>query len=98
MPTSLLAVSGAGLGVKNVPLAGYNRRGIVAFNTLAANANVVKELVMACMLLAMRGMALSNEVKRMKICARHWSELTIFLYVSRRWMRPGIWSMRMHCL
>ena len=33
---------------------------------------------------------LSNEVNRMKIFRHHWSELTIFLYMSRRWMRPGI--------
>ena len=55
-PTSLLAVSRAGAGVKNVPLAEYSRRGIFAFHTLAANANFVKELVMACMMPAMRGM------------------------------------------
>ena len=54
-PRSLLAVARAGAGVNNVPVAEYGKQGIVAFNTPGANANAVKELVMAGMLLATRG-------------------------------------------
>jgi D-3-phosphoglycerate dehydrogenase / 2-oxoglutarate reductase len=55
VPPSLLAVARAGAGVNNVPVVDYGKRGIVAFNTPGANANAVKELVMAGMLLATRG-------------------------------------------
>ena len=55
VPNSLLAAARAGAGVNNVPIAEYSQRGIVVFNTPGANANAVKELVMAGMLLATRG-------------------------------------------
>ena len=55
VPASLLAVARAGAGVNNVPVADYGKLGIVVFNTPGANANAVKELVMAGMLLATRG-------------------------------------------
>ena len=55
IPESLLAVARAGAGVNNVPLADYSKLGIVVFNTPGANANAVKELVIAGMLLATRG-------------------------------------------
>jgi len=55
VPESLLAVARAGAGVNNVPVAAYGNLGIVVFNTPGANANAVKELVMAGMLLATRG-------------------------------------------
>jgi D-3-phosphoglycerate dehydrogenase / 2-oxoglutarate reductase len=55
VPRSLLAVARAGAGVNNVPIADHSKRGIVVFNTPGANANAVKELVMAGMLLATRG-------------------------------------------
>lgn len=54
IPTSLLAVARAGAGVNNLPVAEYTQRGIVAFNTPGANANAVKELVLAAMLLSSR--------------------------------------------
>ena len=44
----------AGAGVNNVPVVDYGKLGIVVFNTPGANANAVKELVMAGMLLATR--------------------------------------------
>lgn len=53
-PTSLLAVARAGAGVNNLPVDEYTRQGIVAFNTPGANANAVKELVLAGLLLAAR--------------------------------------------
>jgi D-3-phosphoglycerate dehydrogenase / 2-oxoglutarate reductase len=55
VPDSLLAVARAGAGVNNVPIADYSKLGIVVFNTPGANANAVKELVLAGMLLATRG-------------------------------------------
>jgi D-3-phosphoglycerate dehydrogenase len=55
IPVSLLAVARAGAGVNNVPVAEYGKQGIVVFNTPGANANAVKELVMAGMLLSARG-------------------------------------------
>lgn len=55
VPNSLVAVARAGAGVNNVPVTDYGRLGIVVFNTPGANANAVKELVMAGMLLATRG-------------------------------------------
>ena len=50
----LLAVARAGAGVNNIPLDRCAQDGIVVFNTPGANANGVKELVMAGMLLASR--------------------------------------------
>ena len=55
VPKSLVAAARAGAGVNNVPILEYSKRGIVVFNTPGANANAVKELVMAGMLLATRG-------------------------------------------
>ncbi len=54
LPASLLAVARAGAGVNNIPLDKCAEKGIVVFNTPGANANGVKELVIAGMLLAAR--------------------------------------------
>lgn len=51
---SVLAVARAGAGTNNVPVADLAARGVVVFNTPGANANAVKELVIAGMLLAAR--------------------------------------------
>ncbi|MBE6381439.1 MAG: 3-phosphoglycerate dehydrogenase [Lentisphaerae bacterium] len=51
---NLLAVARAGAGVNNIPHAEYAKKGIVVFNTPGANANGVKELVIAALLLASR--------------------------------------------
>ena len=53
-PASLLAVARAGAGVNNIPLDRCSDAGIVVFNTPGANANAVKELVIAGLLLASR--------------------------------------------
>lgn len=55
VPDTVQAVARAGAGVNNVPVGDYTERGIVVFNTPGANANAVKELVMAGMLLNSRG-------------------------------------------
>ncbi len=54
LPKGLLAVARAGAGVNNIPLEKCAGQGIVVFNTPGANANGVKELVIAGMLMAAR--------------------------------------------
>lgn len=54
LPKTLLAVARAGAGVNNIPLDKCAEQGIVVFNTPGANANGVKELVLAGLLLASR--------------------------------------------
>lgn len=54
LPDGLLAVARAGAGVNNIPLDKCAEKGIVVFNTPGANANGVKELVLAGLLLASR--------------------------------------------
>ena len=51
---SVIAVARAGAGVNNIPVGEYAKRGIVVFNTPGANANAVKELVAAALLLGSR--------------------------------------------
>ena len=53
-PESLLAIARAGAGVNNIPLERCAEEGIVVFNTPGANANGVKELVIAGLMLASR--------------------------------------------
>lgn len=63
---SVSAIARAGAGVNNIPIEHCTERGIVVFNTPGANANAVKELVAAGMLLASRdivgGMRFINEL------------------------------------
>lgn len=54
VPETLLAVGRAGAGYNNIPVAEYGRKGVVAFNTPGANANAVKELAIAALLLGSR--------------------------------------------
>jgi len=54
---SLRAVGRAGAGVNNIPVAALSRRGVPVFNAPGANANAVKELVLAGMLIAARNLA-----------------------------------------
>jgi D-3-phosphoglycerate dehydrogenase len=55
IPETLKAIGRAGAGVNNIPVDRMSARGIVVFNAPGANANAVKELVLAGMLLAARG-------------------------------------------
>ncbi|MDO8344493.1 MAG: phosphoglycerate dehydrogenase [Cellvibrio sp.] len=55
LPESVKAVARAGAGTNNVPVDEYTKKGIVVFNSPGANANAVKELVLAGMLLGSRG-------------------------------------------
>ena len=54
LPDSVVAVARAGAGVNNIPVSEYTKKGIVVFNTPGANANAVKELVTAALLLGSR--------------------------------------------
>ena len=54
LPKNLLAIARAGAGVNNIPVDKCAEKGIVVFNTPGANANGVKELVIAAMFLASR--------------------------------------------
>lgn len=54
MPGSLLAIARAGAGVNNIPVDKCSEQGIVVFNTPGANANAVKELVLAGLLISSR--------------------------------------------
>ncbi len=57
IPASVRAVGRAGAGTNNIPVAQLSARGVPVFNTPGANANAVKELVLAGMLLAARNLA-----------------------------------------
>ena len=57
LPEGLLAIGRAGAGVNNIPLDACAEKGIVVFNTPGANANGVKELVIAGLLMASRDIA-----------------------------------------
>ena len=61
LPKSVQCVARAGAGVNNIPLDKYAKEGVVVFNTPGANANGVKELVIAMMLLASRDIRGSME-------------------------------------
>ena len=54
LPSNLLAIARAGAGVNNIPVDRCAEEGIVVFNTPGANANAVKELVIAGLLLSSR--------------------------------------------
>ena len=56
VPGTVLAVGRAGAGVNNIPVAELTARGVVVFNAPGANANSVKELVVAGLLLAARNL------------------------------------------
>jgi D-3-phosphoglycerate dehydrogenase len=56
IPDSVLAVGRAGAGTNNIPVAKLSKLGVPVFNTPGANANAVKELVIAGLLLAARNL------------------------------------------
>ena len=58
IPDSVRAIGRAGAGTNNIPVAAMSARGVPVFNAPGANANAVKELVLAGMLLAARNLAL----------------------------------------
>ena len=66
IPKSLFAIARAGAGVNNIPVSDYTEKGIVVFNTPGANANAVKEMVVASLLIGSRdiigGIRYTNEL------------------------------------
>src|SRR5512140_134285 len=54
IPASVRAIGRAGAGTNNIPVAEMSKRGVPVFNAPGANANAVKELVLAALLLASR--------------------------------------------
>jgi D-3-phosphoglycerate dehydrogenase len=64
VPTSVKAVARAGAGTNNIPVAKLSKRGIPVFNAPGANANAVKELVIAGMFLAARNICPAWEYVR----------------------------------
>ena len=64
VPASLKAVGRAGAGVNNIPVAQMTAKGICVFNAPGANANAVKELVIAGMLLAARNICTAWDYAR----------------------------------
>jgi D-3-phosphoglycerate dehydrogenase len=56
IPSSVMAIGRAGAGTNNIPVAAMSERGVPVFNAPGANANAVKELVIAGMLLAARNL------------------------------------------
>jgi len=56
IPESVLAIGRAGAGTNNIPVQAMSERGIPVFNTPGANANAVKELVLAGILIAARNL------------------------------------------
>lgn len=56
IPKNVIAIGRAGAGTNNIPVREMNLRGVPVFNTPGANANAVKELVLAGMLLASRNL------------------------------------------
>ena len=68
VPESLLAVARAGAGVNNIPVVDYTEQGIVVFNTPGANANAVKELIVAGI-----AVGLPRYLWWYELCPRAWS-------------------------
>jgi len=64
IPASVKAIARAGAGTNNIPVAAMSARGVPVFNAPGANANAVKELVLAAMLLAARNIAPALEFVR----------------------------------
>jgi D-3-phosphoglycerate dehydrogenase / 2-oxoglutarate reductase len=56
IPPNVKAIGRAGAGTNNIPVAVLSKRGVPVFNAPGANANAVKELVIACMLIAARNL------------------------------------------
>ena len=67
LDANTVAIARAGAGVNNIPVDEYAKQGVVVFNTPGANANAVKELVIASLLLGSRKIADSIDwVKTLK--------------------------------
>ena len=61
LPSSIRAIARCGAGVNNIPIDEYAKKGVVVFNSPGANANAVKELVLAMLILSSRGVVQSMQ-------------------------------------
>lgn len=64
LPNSVICIGRAGAGTNNIPVSEYSKRGVVVFNAPGANANAVKELVLAGMLMSARNLAEAKQFVR----------------------------------
>jgi len=64
IPASVKAIGRAGAGVNNIPVEQMSTRGVPVFNAPGANANAVKELVIASMLIACRNIGMARDFVR----------------------------------
>ncbi|NOX08029.1 MAG: phosphoglycerate dehydrogenase [Gammaproteobacteria bacterium] len=64
LPPSVKAIGRAGAGVNNIPVEAMTGKGVAVFNAPGANANAVKELVLAGMLMAARNICQSRDFAR----------------------------------
>ena len=69
-PKSVLAIARAGAGTNNIPIDTCSEKGIVVFNTPGANANAVKELVLAAMLMSARNLIAGNQWAQSLDCGK----------------------------
>ena len=79
LPESVAVIARAGAGVNNIPVKECAEKGIVVFNTPGANANGVKELVLAGMLLASRDI----------IGGINWGSIGLFRFDIVAWICGG---------
>lgn len=82
--SNLLAIGRAGAGVNNIPVEACTERGIVVFNTPGANANAVKELVMAGLLLSQRGIIQGMEYVNTLTDIKDKAELNTLVEASKK--------------
>jgi D-3-phosphoglycerate dehydrogenase len=68
IPASVLAVARAGAGTNNIPVAALSQRGVPVFNAPGANANAVKELVLAALFLAARNICQARRTTSASNC------------------------------
>ena len=60
IPDSVVAIGRAGAGTNNIPVEAMSKRGVPVFNAPGANANAVKELAIAGLLIAARNICAAN--------------------------------------
>jgi D-3-phosphoglycerate dehydrogenase / 2-oxoglutarate reductase len=69
IPSSVKAIGRAGAGVNNIPVEKLTKKGVVVFNTPGANANAVREIVVASMLIASRNIIAAHDYVRQLKCS-----------------------------
>lgn len=80
----LKAISRAGAGVNNIPIENCTSKGVVVFNTPGANANAVKELVLAGLMLSSRNVYKSIDFVNNLSAMKEMDELEPFLETNKK--------------